>query len=737
MQQYQLLKRLKTRKKVADIESNSLQRYVETEGKDIWSLKKVCSEQKDSDYEFKCNLCFVFGSQLNRRIHKNEIYQAGQIFTNSQINSSGIFNTKIRYILKHENENKFHSIASNPNKVAPNIHVKSALAYFLFTEAAVDISYTKSLYLFQTISEILDVEIPTGDYGQGKNMITKWRNIYRRYMKINLIFTLKKPNTKFEVRLFSFSCDGVSKGVNMSVEVIVIYTVIGTKQKIFVINLGDFKYSLATPVKKTHHKVSIIHKSLKELGLNPHPNELKEGEATPLCLGNVTDHPYLHENGSRPGTSRFEELIKGEFHDSTHYIKSLYGKEHCREGYRKKSLKASPKVKKFAVIVQKGIVKQNTPKWRSMSISLLPGSKRYKLFSYTRWWGHEAKVYKGVDDNFPVAIKILLMIEQGNKKVQIVRQQWSSIMFVVIHVLMLDFSGMVQVNNDLFQRVVCIFPGEYAYKKIVENKDLITVGHLFPDIKKLLNESKRKQIEPGHDLMKIFEKVKAVLPHFYGALTELFVGKYKDVDLLSQDIFEMAEQKQIEIELTEEEKQCIMNEEKQIDKCIDDEYLPEEDIEYIPEYAWTSEEVSHYKLRAQNTDEKERQVIDDGYSYVKSCSSVCVGQMYQCVASKCQKWVCLYHLKHTHNFPLKDRTVTLSQDENIPDPLNNEHEYKQLCEEDICFNNMEHRTWLCCDCIDLIISSVDIVSTYVDSFRKLAYNTELYFGDDEKVKNQK
>eukprot|EP01084_Bolivina_argentea_P270026 459055_1 len=180
-----------------------------------------------------------------------------------------------------------------------------------------------------------------------------------------------------------------------------------------------------------------------------------------------------------------------------------------------------------------------------------------------------------------------------------------------------------------------------------------------------------------------------------------------------------------------------MDEEQQIDQCKDDEYLPDDDIEYIPEYAWTCEEESDYKLRSQNIEEKERKAIDDGYSYIKSCSSLCVGQMYQCVASKCQKWGCMHHLKQTHNFSFKDSTVVLSQNENIPDPFKNPDEYKQLCMEDICFNNMEHRTWLCCDCIDLIISSVDIVSTYVDSFRKLAYNTELYFGDDEKVKNQK
>ena len=45
--------------------------------------------------------------------------------------------------------------------------------------------------------------------------------------------------------------------------------------------------------------------------------------------------------------------------------------------------------------------------------------------------------------------------------------------------------------------------------------------------------------------------------------------------------------------------------------------------------------------------------------------------------------------------------------------------------------------WLCFDCIDSMVESIDIVANYVDCFREKLYETELDFGDDINVRKQK
>ena len=193
-------------------------------------------------------------------------------------------------MIKHEMTNKEHLalckvVNSAMDECTTNILIKSEVCYLMFSRAEPRSLYAKLIQLLHRISNLDGCELDVGDYGHSWNVLKNWRRAYAYFVRCNLTFVFRRANSSDDLRLYSLSFDGWSRG-KTSIQVSIIHTMIEWQPRVFLLNLSSFQYSQIESVHTTTHKVDEIFKALKEYGLNC------EDSGNDRMLSTVTDGPH-------------------------------------------------------------------------------------------------------------------------------------------------------------------------------------------------------------------------------------------------------------------------------------------------------------------------------------------------------------------------------------------------------------------------------------------------------------
>eukprot|EP01083_Nonionella_stella_P073739 199596_1 len=88
------------------------------------------------------------------------------------------------------------------------------------------------------------------------------------------------------------------------------------------------------------------------------------------------------------------------------------------------------------------------------------------------------------------------------------------------------------------QKIVDLFPGEYAFVDILENANLIKLGHNYILIRNELNKYKHSQLDPQYKITSSLSDIQSLLPTLYESIDELVSGSHKNVPLSSRNIYD-------------------------------------------------------------------------------------------------------------------------------------------------------------------------------------------------------
>ena len=706
------------------IESGKNLRLYAAKNRD-WTINEI---EDGEAYLLQCLLCRDWTKETeydhDSAQLKKKSFAKGIKVTKEQLENASFCYREIRQMIKHETGNRRHFalckvVKSAMTQCTTNILVKSEVSYLMFSRAEPRELFAKLIQLLHRISNLENCSIDVGNYGHSWGMVDSWRKAYAFYIRTNLIFVFRTPNSCLQLRLYSVSFDHWSRGTEMSIEVMIVHTLIRGKPCIIPLKLSSFQYTQIESVQTTKHKVDQLFKGLEQLQLNSDPSRQD------VMLSTVTDGPYLCAQDSDAGQPLLKTEILRRLKHPEFFIDTHYDRAHDREGIKRNAAKKNPAITCFVVILKKGVKNQNTPKWRSMQKSLDSSLSKLIKFSETRFWGHAGRVFERVCTNYAVCMLIQAMIDtQPNKKGTSYRKMWQTQTFVVFALLMRDLSQQCLDDvNFVNQKVLYWFPGEYFFHDMKEFQRLQEFEEHLSKIIKVVTQYKIYQLKRHNPLRDVFKKIRHLMPTFFDAIPELLRGRYLSAQLSSQDMFALYNETAPPDYAYEHDGEFAWDSaeesEDEDNHSSESEYVPDEPV------ILSSRDVEEHQRRASERIQYEISFLSHKhqYNYIKCCSgnSRCVSKMWRCSSDSCQRWACLLHLAKVHKYPFLPNTVQLAQQEIIPNANENPVEHQALCSSDSIFGAMEQQEWLCCDCLDSIIGAVENIKKYTEYIRVQQY----------------